>query len=230
MRTMRGVSRPPTVQEFVLTELRRGIVAGELRPGSPIRQETIAAELGVSRVPVREALRILEGEGQVVHRPHHGYSVAELSLPDLREVYRIRRLLESEAAREAVGAVPEAAIAEIDDARRQVADASARRDLVAMTEANRRFHFLILEAAGLPRLMRIIRSLWDSTDAYRSVYYNVADNRARVEREHAAMVDALRARDADRLVGLLDQHREHAVEALSEIIADGTEVREEDVP
>ncbi|MFD0903029.1 GntR family transcriptional regulator [Actinomadura sediminis] len=224
---MREASRPPTVQEFVLAELRRAIGAGELRPGRPIRQETIAAELGVSRVPVREALRILEGEGQVVHRPHHGYSVAELSLPDLREVYRIRRLLESEAAREAARAVDDAAIEEIDDARRRVEDASARADLIAMTEANRRFHFLILDAAGMPRLGRIVRSLWDSTDAYRSVYYNSADNRDRVEREHAAVVEALRARDGDRLVALLDRHREHAVEALAAIISDGTN-REED--
>lgn len=82
--------RPPTAQEFVLTELRRAIVSGQLRPGAAIRQDTLAESLGVSRVPLREALKILEGEGQVTYRPHRGYFVADLSYDDLREVYRIR--------------------------------------------------------------------------------------------------------------------------------------------
>ncbi|HYJ60015.1 MAG TPA: winged helix-turn-helix domain-containing protein, partial [Actinomycetota bacterium] len=65
-------ARPRTTQEEVLTELRRRIVAGEIGPGDPIRPDRLAAELEVSRVPVREALRILEGEGVVEHRAHHG--------------------------------------------------------------------------------------------------------------------------------------------------------------
>jgi hypothetical protein len=88
-----------------------------------------------------------------------------------------------------------------------------------MTEANRRFHFAILEASGMPRLIRIIRNLWDSTDAYRSVYYNATSNRARVEREHRDIVAAVQHRDAAELVRLLAVHRDHAVKALREIIA-----------
>jgi len=94
--------RPPTAQEAVLTELRRAIGSGELRPGEQVLQDALAERFGVSRVPLREALKILEGEGQVVYRPHRGYFVAELDVADLREVYRIRDLLESEAVRVAV--------------------------------------------------------------------------------------------------------------------------------
>ncbi|POM22703.1 HTH-type transcriptional regulator McbR [Actinomadura rubteroloni] len=214
------MARPPTVQDYVLTELRRAIVAGELRPGRPIRQESLAASLGVSRVPVREALKVLEGEGQVVHRPHHGYAVAELSLADLREVYLMRELLESEAARTAVVHLTDAEMEQVVTAQRDVAAASAAGDLAAMTEANRRFHFAILGASRLPRLVRVVRSLWDATDAYRSVYYNAPTHRETVEREHAAIVAALRARDAARLVALLAEHRDHAVAALTTIISD----------
>ena len=89
--------RPPTAQEAVLAELRRAIAAGELRPGEQVLQDALAERFGVSRVPLREALKILEGEGQVTYRPHRGYFVAELDLDDLREVYRIRDLLETEA-------------------------------------------------------------------------------------------------------------------------------------
>ncbi|GAB3908900.1 hypothetical protein GCM10029964_109490 [Kibdelosporangium lantanae] len=98
--------RPPTAQEFVLDELRRLILTGEMAAGAPIRQDALAERFGVSRVPLREALRTLEGEGQVTYRPHHGYQVANLSMADLLEVYRIRELLETEATRLAVPGSP----------------------------------------------------------------------------------------------------------------------------
>jgi len=87
--------RPPTAQEAVLAELRRFITTGRLRPGQQIVQDALAVQLGVSRVPLREALKILEGEGQVTYVAHRGYFVTELSLSDLLEVYRIREILEA---------------------------------------------------------------------------------------------------------------------------------------
>jgi DNA-binding GntR family transcriptional regulator len=212
-------TRPPTVQQYVLESLRGGIVTGELRPGAPIRQDAVAERLGVSRVPVREALKILEGEGQVVYLPRRGYVVAELSIADLVEVYRIREMLESEAARLAVGRLTEADLERIGAAQADVETASTRGDLIAMTEANRRFHFAILGPCGMPRLLRIVRNLWDSTDAYRSVYYNATGNRARVEAEHRDIVAAVRRGDPDDLVRLLAVHRDHAVHALRGVIS-----------
>src|SRR5690606_32639587 len=81
--TTSGFQKPPTAQQAVLAELRRFIASGSLRPGQQIRQDTLSAELGVSRVPLREALKILEGEGQVTYEAHRGYFVTELSLRDL---------------------------------------------------------------------------------------------------------------------------------------------------
>lgn len=213
------MQRPPTTQEFVLDELRKSIVSGDLVPGQPIRQDAIAQRLGVSRVPLREALKTLEAEGQVVYQPHRGYSVAELSLSDLLEVYRMRELLESEAATVATGRFDDADLARIGDARLDVERAAADGDLVAMIAANRRFHFALLEPAGMPRLLRVVRTLWDATDAYRAVYYNSGENRERVRHEHNEIVTAATDRRAEELVRLLNAHRNHAVEALRATIA-----------
>ncbi|MDA3649501.1 GntR family transcriptional regulator [Saccharopolyspora indica] len=206
--------RPPTTQEFVLGELRRSIVSGELAPGQPIRQDSIAQGLGVSRVPLREALKTLEAEGQVVYQPHRGYSVAELSLSDLLEVYRMRELLEAEAAAVATERFTDTDLARITDAQHDVERAADGGDLVAMIAANRRFHFALLEPSGMPRLLRVVRTLWDATDAYRAVYYNSDTNRTRVRHEHDGIVAAAQNRRADDLVRLLDEHRRHAVDAL----------------
>lgn len=112
--------RPQTAQQFVLEELRRAITSGELRPGGPIRQEALAARFEVSRVPLREALKALEAEGLVVHHVHRGYFVAELSLADLEEIYRIRELLETEAVRTAVRRLPEGTVGTLEGIQREV--------------------------------------------------------------------------------------------------------------
>ncbi|MDR7303227.1 GntR family transcriptional regulator [Haloactinomyces albus] len=208
------MARPPTTQEYVLDELRKAIVSRQLSPRQPIRQDTIAHQLGVSRVPLREALKTLEAEGQVVYEPHRGYSVAELSLADLLEVYRLRELLESEAAAVAARKFTDTDLSRITDAQRDVDNAADDNDLVGMIAANRRFHFALLQPAEMPRLLRIVRTLWDATDAYRAVYYNSDVNRARVRREHEEIVRAAEQRDAEELTALLTAHRRHAVDTL----------------
>lgn len=210
--------KPPTAQEAVLAELRRFIATGRLRPGEQFVQDALAAELGVSRVPLREALKILEGEGQVTYLAHRGYFVTQLSLSDLVEVYRIREILEAEAIR--VG-VPQMTIEDVDrleEAMREVQAAAAVADVVTMTQANRRLHFALIEACGLPRLVRIIRLLWDATEVYRSVYYTEPHNRDLVETEHHDLVAAAKAGDVARTLQVLDQHRQHAIAALRPVL------------
>ena len=210
--------RPPTAQEAVLAELRRAIVTGELRPGEQVRQDALAEQFGVSRVPLREALKILEGEGQVTYLPHRGYFVAELDVADLREVYRLRELLETEAVRAAVPMLTDAEVAEIATVAAEVDHAAAAGDLLAMAAANRRFHFRLIEAAQMPRLARLVRILWDATDAYRSLYYASIDHRRTVQAEHEAVLAALRDRDVEWAVRVLTEHRDHAVAAVTEAV------------
>ncbi|MFD7292024.1 GntR family transcriptional regulator [Streptomyces sp. NPDC059897] len=220
MTTPASRRRPPTAQQFVLEELRRAITSGEIRPGMPIRQDALAEQLGVSRVPLREALKTLEGQSLVVHHAHRGYFVAELSLAELREVYRIREILEAEAVREAMragGAVLDA----LEEAQGEVEAQAAAADVAAMAAANRRFHFVLFEASGMTRLVRLIATLWDATDAYRSLYYADSISREHVLVEHRAVLDALREGRTEDAVRLLDGHREHAVAALEGLLGEG---------
>lgn len=210
--------RPPTAQEAVLAELRRFITAGRLRPGQQVVQDALAAQFGVSRVPLREALKILEGEGQVTYVPHRGYFVTELSLSDLIEVYRIREILEAEAVSIAVPQMTAEDIHRLEEAEHDVQAAADIGDVVAMTSANRRFHFAILDACALPRLVRLIRLLWDATEVYHSLYYNEAHNREMVHSEHQALVAAIRAGDAATALVVLTEHREHAIAALRSML------------
>lgn len=211
--------RPPTAQEAVLAELRRSIVEGELAPGTQIVQEALAERLGLSRVPIREALKILEGEGQVSYSPHRGYFVSELDLDDIGEVYRIREILETDAAVVGVPRLTDEDLARMADAVEELARAGDRGDMVAMTAANRRFHFAIIEASGMPRLTRLVRQLWDATDPYRSRYYSDQANRETVDEQHRQILAAARDRDTERVVRLLDAHREHAVAQFRTILA-----------
>ncbi|MEV4356509.1 GntR family transcriptional regulator [Nonomuraea sp. NPDC049625] len=210
--------RPPTAQQFVLGELRLAITTGRLRPGAPIRQDALAEELQVSRVPLREALKTLEGEGLVTYKAHKGYCVAMLSLDDLREVYRIRELLEEEAVRRAVERLTDDDLSRLESAQKEVERAAAAGDVLAMATANRLFHMTLFDCAGMPRLVRLIRTLWDTTDAYRSMYYGDAGNRERVVKEHRATLDALRRLAADEAVRTLDIHRAHAVAELESLL------------
>lgn len=204
-----GFERPKTAQEAVLSEIRQRLLDGRLRPSSAIRPDALGSELGVSAVPVREALRILEGEGQVSYRPHRGYLVAELDIGDLREIYRIRDLLEAEAVRGAVGELQPEDIERMRDAMLEME--SVESDIVGLTAANRRFHFTLLEAAQMPHLNRLIRGLWDSSDPYRSHYFMRPQNRKRVYEEHRRILDAVEAGDADRIIEELAVHRQNAV-------------------
>ena len=210
--------RHVTAQDTVLAALREDIRTGLLAPGDQIVQESLAERYGVSRVPLREALKTLESEGQVTYYPHRGYFVTELSVADLMEVYRLRALLEAEAIREAVPMLGDDDVAALADLVAAVDAASDRGDLAEVTVANRRFHFALFDAAGMPRLSRLLRQLWEATDAYRSLYFQAEPNRERVAAEHAAMVAALRARDADAVIALHDRHRENSVVAVRALL------------
>jgi len=210
--------RPPTAQEAVLTELRSWIATGRLQPGEQIVQDTLALELGVSRVPLREALKILEGEGQVSYVAHRGYFVTELSLSDLLEVYRIRELLETEAVRRAVPLMTTEDVHRFEEAAADVRRAAEAADVPAMSTTNRRFHFALISACAMPRLIRVLHVLWDSTEVYRSVYFTDDLNKDRVLDEHDELVAAVRSGDVDGALGVLSRHRQNAIAALRPLL------------
>lgn len=172
----------------------------------------------MSRVPLREALKVLEGEGQVTYHPHRGYFVANLSVTDLVEVYRIRAILEDEALRVGIPLITDEQIAHIDSLADEVRRASVAQDVATISAANRAFHFAIFEVSNLPRLMRLIRNLWDATDAYRAVFFASTPNREHMNSEHDELVSALRNRDVAAAISAQHAHREGSVTAVSQLI------------
>lgn len=205
-----------TVQHATLAWLRDQIATGLCRPGDQLRQENLAREFGVSVPPVREALKTLEAEGQVVYAPHRGYFVASMSYQELAETYRIRELLETEAIGRSVPVLGTEDVERMGEAIRDMERAHRASDMHALTAANRRFHFTLFDAADMPRMADMIRILWESTDRYRSMYFSTRQHRLRVNAEHRAIMAAVRAHDALTATALLRSHRESALSALRE--------------
>jgi DNA-binding GntR family transcriptional regulator len=218
-----AVSQPAagfgTTQQHAVEALRQAIVSRDLRPGQRVIQEDLAERLGVSVAPVREALRVLEQEGQLTYRPRRGYFVTELRIEDLEEIYSLRKVLEESAARHAVPELDGEALDRVSLAAKDCVDAAEAGDVAGELAANRRFHFGILEAPDKPHIMRLIQLLWDSTEAYRAMYYNsAAERRASVD-AHDRILDAVRAQDVDRTVAELDAHRQRALDVLRDLLA-----------
>ena len=214
---MSSFERPKTAQEAVLAEIRQQLLDGRLAPGMSIRPDALGEELGVSAVPVREALRILEGEGHVSYRPHRGYVVATLDMDDLTEIYRIRELLESEAVRRAIPRLQADTVVRLREIVHQMDE--VQEDVVSLTAVNRRFHFTVFEAAEMPQLVRVLRILWDSSDRYRVHYLMVPENRRLVHDQHHRMMQAVADRDVDTFLDESHKHRAHAIAALAEAVA-----------
>jgi len=189
----------PTAHDRAASTLRGAILEGELRPGQRVNQETWAERARVSLIPLREALRALAGEGLVTYRSRRGYAVTELDLGELEEVYRLRKLLETDALLRGVPRATTADLAALEVAADDCRSATARGDVAGQLAANRRFHDRLHALAGSRPGARLIDLLWDSTEAYRAMYYNSPAERAASIDAHDSILAAIGDRDADRL-------------------------------
>jgi DNA-binding GntR family transcriptional regulator len=206
--------RTPTAQDRAAATLRAAILDGELGPGQRINQEAWAARAQVSLIPVREALRGLAGEGLVTYRPRRGYAVTELDPNELEEVYRLRQLLETDILRRGVGRATAADLDALEAAADACCEAAVAGDVAGQLAANRRFHDRIHGLAGSRPATRLIDVLWDSTEAYRALYYGLPGEAAEADRAHRGIIAAIAAGDTERVVALQDAHRERALARL----------------
>jgi DNA-binding GntR family transcriptional regulator len=185
------------------------IVRRRLYPGQQIRQEELAAELGMSKAPLREALKALEMEGLVHHAPNQGYFTARLSGTDLQQIYLMRRLLETElllALRPAE--VPD--INHLQALNAEMVRVGIDSPLGQFAELNREFHFRIFSLAGMSLVLREVERLWQISDSYRplSIFDSFGSVHQRIVADHDEMVAALQVRNLSRLVQTADKHRD----------------------
>jgi DNA-binding GntR family transcriptional regulator len=201
-------------------QIRDLIIRRILLPGEKIRQVELAKRVGVSRSPLREALRTLESEGIVSYEVNRGYVVSRLDRDDLEQIYRMRALLEQELLSAIVR--PDArtvrAIAKHND---EMVRAIEAGNVSAMLEANRNFHFAIFELSPLDLFFREVRRLWQLSEGYRAAYLWLPETRARIVSEHAAMVTVLREFDPGKLVELSAQHRTASEDVVVGLLAGG---------
>lgn len=200
----------------MLGALRNMIAAGDLAPGQPIRTDEIASALGVSRVPVRESLKILEGEGQVRHIPRQGFEVADLQIGDLFDIYRMRELLESEALSYGVPRLTGEGIEAIRKAKLDL-ETDDGSDIMQTIDANTRFHLTAIEASNKPVLSRTLRILWESATPF-AIRLMMSTERSLIHKEHDHMFDALVERDAEAVIAAFTDHREASLERIKFVL------------
>lgn len=207
-----------TLTDAAADALRTRILAGEWPAGAPLRQEALAAELGVSRIPLREALRQLEAEGLVTLAAHRGAVVAPLPVAEAAELFELRALIEADLARRAVPRLTAA-----DDASMRAHAAVFERavrdgDLPAWGEANRRFHFALYTAAARPRTLETVARLHAQSDRFVRLQLSLTGGTRLAVREHRAIAAAARRRDTSRVVKLVREHILAAGRALAETL------------
>jgi DNA-binding GntR family transcriptional regulator len=185
-----------TLQESVYNALVDAILSGRIPPGERITLDRVARQLNVSLMPVREAFRRLQARNFVTMERNRRISVRELSPGSLKEILEIRLLLESVAAKKATATVTEEALVKLEAYSRDFVEAT---DEDAFLLANRRFHFALYEAAGMPILLEVIDSLWERVSPYLHILLRTARdvNREEFIAIHNAMLDGVRRKEPD---------------------------------
>ncbi|MCF7936655.1 MAG: GntR family transcriptional regulator [Synergistales bacterium] len=213
---MRGPRLYTTSADYVYQELRQRIITKQLKPGQRLPELNLAVEMGVSRTPVREALRKLSSEGLVDLVPHSGARLAMPSRAEMEDAYRVRAELEAFAARLAVANTMKRHLRRLEELLFSEKQAFRERDLEHYLQINEAFHCTIAEASGNRVLGSYIKNVLARTNVYVVFYdpfYELEHNPS-VE-EHSAIIEALRARDTGQTVHHMEHHLALSLEILS---------------
>ncbi len=204
-----------TMTEIVADEIRIRILNGDFVPGQRLVAAEIADEMGVSRMPVRDALRNLESTGLVETIPHRGTIVKDLSEFEIVELYQIRAVLEGLAARLASKRWNETLLEQINTIISQHdLKTIQNEDYDSFTKLNREFHALIWAAAGSRKLESLLANLYDACSQYRNLSLLVSGRPDSIFKEHAAIYEAIKRRDCDEAEHLARTHYENTSLAL----------------
>lgn len=193
--------------ERVADILAQRILSGELRPGERIKQDELAAELGISRIPVRDALRILETRGLVSLKANAGARVTSLTVKDMDMSYRLREMLEPMLLADSIPRLTDADLDEMADLKRQLEEL---QDLGEYLTLSRAFHWASFRGHDSPLLAQIVERLWDTTQSYRLAYARLslkdAERWSVMRAERDLLFRAIRRREADMAAKLLAIH------------------------
>ena len=181
------------LRDVVFNTLRQAILKGELEPGERLMEIQLAERLGVSRTPIREAIRKLELEGLVLMVPRKGAEVASISEKSLREVLEVRRSLEELAIELACQKITQEQIQELEAAEAVFAEAVQKGDPKTIAESDESYHDVIYQATGNGRLVQILNNLREQMYRYRLEYIKDADKRQILVVEHEHIIRAVKS-------------------------------------
>ncbi len=197
-----------TLSSAIVEQVRKAILSGQYAAGSPLRQDALAADFGVSRIPVREALFQLEAEGLLRMEPHKGAVVAGFALDEIDDVFDLRALLEPRLLRASLPHLTPADFAEVHSFDAAFADAIQRQDVARWGELNAQLHLSLYRHAGLPRTLAVVGGLLQSSDRYTRVQMNRSTALARAQREHRKLITLCRSGQGDEACAYLVAHIE----------------------
>jgi DNA-binding GntR family transcriptional regulator len=222
MTTALGVSTgndgPAQPQAQSLAEvIRQQIFEGTLRPGALLSQKALAESLGVSRIPVREALRVLDGQGLVVHEPGVGTRVRLFDEEGLRELYSVRQYLEGTLAEYVVRNITKNDIGELE---RLVDRMDAASDVDDWSDINWTFHSVIHRAAARPTTVQVLQHLFAQAEPYSRMYLRRGHHLDLAQSQHRRMITKIRDCDAETLATEMSQHIFGALDPLLPVVDD----------
>ena len=206
------------LRDVVFNTLRDAILKGELEPGERLMEIQLAERLGVSRTPIREAIRKLELEGLVLMIPRKGAEVAKISEKSLRDVLEVRRSLEELAAELACQRMDAEALKDLEDAQKAFIQAVESGETMTMAEADEHFHDVIYMGTGNTRLVQILNNLREQMYRYRVEYLKDERNYPTLMREHSEIVEGLMTKDKGRVTEAMHKHVKNQVVAVKEMI------------
>ena len=207
-----------TLAGMTLDALREHILHGDYPEGEPLRQDAIAEELGVSRIPVREALRQLEAEGLVTFNPHRGAVVSTLSLTEIEELFELRAMIELDLFRRAVPRIGAEDVARARDILDAYETALRNGDVASWGDMNWQFHSTLFAPADRPFTLALAQKLHQQCDRYLRMQLALTHGELRANEEHRAILSAVRRKDARRAGDLLRQHIVGAGRALGDFL------------
>jgi DNA-binding GntR family transcriptional regulator len=203
-----------TIAAAVAEDLRRRIVDGDLEAGSPLRQDPLAAEFGVSRIPVREALMQLEAEGLVKIHPHRGAIVSELSTEEVQELFALRALLEPRLLMASAPRLTQDDYGKLNGILQEYGAELRANHVRRWGELNTAFHTLLYRHAGQPRTLAIVANLLQECDRHTRLQLSLTDGMERAETEHAELLRLCETGQIAAACTLLKNHIEEAGKSL----------------
>ena len=214
-----GLNEPTTISQRIRQELEDDIVFGRLRPGARIDEAGLALRYSVSRTPIREALNYLSSSGLVNIKPHQGATVAELSLSKLVELFDVMAALEGFCVKLAARRVTPFELKRIKESHEICARYALENDAMGFFEKNNEFHGLLYEASGNETLIEMTTGLRRRVAPYRR-YATFQGNRMHESvGEHAAIVEAIEAKDGIRAEQLMTKHLSLLVLGFADLVA-----------